>query len=230
MPSELRPLWLWFDLDDTLWDFRSNSAAALRVTFDTQADLNTRFESYDDFAALYHSVNDGLWRQYAMGAIDAPTLKTERFRRVLGLPVNEETHSICRVLNKSYLDVLARQTGLVKGAVATLAALSRRHMIGVLSNGFADTQYLKLYHTPLWRYVTRMVISDETGTPKPDVRLYRHAAQAVGAVPERCVMIGDNPDTDIAGARKAGWRTVHYDPKGRGDISSLPELIPIFLP
>lgn len=44
---------------------------------------------------------------------------------------------------------------------------------------------------------------------KPDPAMFRLAMERVGADrPERCVMIGDNLHTDIAGGRAAGMRTV----------------------
>ncbi len=42
---------------------------------------------------------------------------------------------------------------------------------------------------------------------KPAPMLYRMALQRLGLQPERCLMIGDRPDTDIAGAQKLGMRT-----------------------
>jgi len=42
---------------------------------------------------------------------------------------------------------------------------------------------------------------------KPQPLLYRMALQRLGVAPEHCLMIGDRPDTDIAGAVRLGLRT-----------------------
>lgn len=222
-----RPKWLWFDLDDTLWDFKSNSDTALRQLYDASDVLRSQFDCFEAFSDLYHEVNHELWGLYAEAKITADYLKSERFRRVLGLADNPVSSGLCAALNREYLRLLTLQTRLVDGAEEVLAKLSRLYMIGVLSNGFADTQYHKLYRTPLWRYVQRMVISDEIDCRKPHTRIFRHAERAVGAAPRECLMIGDNPDTDIAGARAAGWQALWLDPAGCGDISSLRQLLPL---
>lgn len=42
---------------------------------------------------------------------------------------------------------------------------------------------------------------------KPNALLYEMAMARLGVVPTDCVMIGDRPDTDIAGAKALGMRT-----------------------
>lgn len=42
---------------------------------------------------------------------------------------------------------------------------------------------------------------------KPHPLLYRMASRQMGLAPEDCVMVGDRPDTDIAGAAALGMRT-----------------------
>lgn len=58
-------------------------------------------------------------------------------------------------------------------------------------------------------YIDIVVLSDDIGVNKPDVRLYRHAMERTGiSDPEAHLMIGDNPSTDIAGALAAGWHAM----------------------
>lgn len=116
-------------------------------------------------------------------------------------------------IDREYLGFLSEQPYLVDGAEGVLENMSKRYMIGVLSNGFIDTQYRKLRYSGLWRYVARTVVSDEAGFQKPDPRLFRYAVAATGAVGTP-VMIGDNPHTDIFGALCAGWQAVWYNPEG----------------
>ncbi len=48
---------------------------------------------------------------------------------------------------------------------------------------------------------------------KPGRHLYRRALEALGAHVSDAIMIGDNPDTDIAGAAALGMEAVLVDPK-----------------
>lgn len=45
-------------------------------------------------------------------------------------------------------------------------------------------------------------------TGKPEARMYEEALHRMGAAPETTAMIGDRIDTDIAGASRAGLRTI----------------------
>ena len=47
---------------------------------------------------------------------------------------------------------------------------------------------------------------------KPGPMLFRRACAVLGVMPDRAVMIGDNPDTDVAGAAAAGMPAILLDP------------------
>jgi putative hydrolase of the HAD superfamily len=51
-------------------------------------------------------------------------------------------------------------------------------------------------------------IADEVGLVKPDVRVFRLAAERLGVAPERCAMVGDRFDRDVRGAHDAGMFTL----------------------
>lgn len=233
--------WIFLDLDDTLFDFRANSAVALRMLYDKYEYILKNFNTYENFQSYYRRHNDRMWYAYHHALIDSETLKRERFERVLrdcerldnaGCPViieDDDTYEygheepvpgemsrLAMELNDYYLDTLAQQKIVTEGAFELLEFLRRRVMIGVLSNGFQEVQYRKLYITGLWRYVQRMVVSDEIGVTKPDSRLFRYAEQETGIAPGEAVMVGDNPDADISGALAAGWQAVYFDRFGKG--------------
>jgi putative hydrolase of the HAD superfamily len=78
-----------------------------------------------------------------------------------------------------------------------------------------------------------IVDSDVVGVAKPDPRIFRIALAAAGARPERAAHVGDMLSTDVAGARAAGVRPLHYDPcglcpgGGHEDVATLTELVPL---
>jgi NagD protein len=49
---------------------------------------------------------------------------------------------------------------------------------------------------------------------KPEVYLFRKALERLGVPAHRAVMVGDNPRTDVAGARRAGICSVWLNPLG----------------
>ena len=56
-----------------------------------------------------------------------------------------------------------------------------------------------------------IIYSAEFGIHKPDPRIFHHAAQCLGAEPGKCLFVGDDPRSDIAGARGAGMEAVWLD-------------------
>lgn len=209
-----RPDWLFFDLDDTIWDFSSNSMKSLRHVYEIFPQLHDGFPTFEAFSDEYHIHNARMWKEFAQGLISSDFIKTERWRLTL-FPETDPLNppAFCRELNTEYLSYLASLPYPVEGAIEVLGRLGNRYMIAGLSNGFADTQYRKLANSGLWRFITRMVVSDEIGITKPHRGIFDYAVEETGAtgIP---VMIGDNADTDILGALKAGWRAVWFNREG----------------
>lgn len=215
--------WIFFDLDDTLFDFSSASILSLRRLWDEDSAVRSRFHTPEAFIDEYHIHNRRMWQLHESGQISADFLKSERFRLTIAPESDDDrTLSEMRRLNDRYLRLLGECDAPVEGAKDLLAKLSGRHLIGVLTNGFTEAQYRKLKSSGLDRYIQRMVISDEIGVQKPDARLFRYAEQATGALPASTLMIGDNPDNDIKGAIDAGWRAIYLDRKDKPFSSSSP--------
>ena len=57
--------------------------------------------------------------------------------------------------------------------------------------------------------------SDEVGLRKPDAGIFRRTLAEAGCAPEAALHVGDDPVSDVAGARGAGLRAVHYVDDGR---------------
>lgn len=213
--------WVFIDLDDTLWDFSANSDVALQKLYRNFDIISGYYPEYEEFDEAYHLKNSELWDLYHHGHIEQEYLKLERFRWLLVRKgyESDDVDVLSAAMNEWYLEELSRCRELVDGAIDLLESLSKRYLIGVLSNGFADVQYRKLQTSGLWRYVQRMVVSDEIGVQKPDRRIFDYALSEVGAEADEVIMIGDNPDADIYGAKSAGWRTIYFNRKGRSSVS-----------
>lgn len=219
----MTPKWIFFDLDDTLFDFSSASLISLRRLWEESHDIRARYDSPEAFIDEYHIHNKRMWQLHESGQITADFLKPERFRLTIYPDSHDdETLKESRRLNDRYLWMLGECNKPAEGAKDILDELSRKYLIGVLTNGFTEVQYRKLRSTGLDRYIQRMVISDEIGIQKPDSRIFRYAEQETGALPETTIMIGDNPDNDIHGAINAGWHAIYLDRKNKPFASDSP--------
>lgn len=206
--------WVWLDLDDTLYDFQAASLIALGKV---HADLNLGrfFRSVDEWIDIYHRHNSALWKLYNRAEITKEFLKMERFRRPLVEAGADDAtaRQLSLQLDPLYLDLLGRAGCTIPGAIELLQSLhSNGFKVGILSNGFTEVQHKKLHSSGIAPYVDCVVLSDEIGINKPDRRLFDYALQKAGTTASAALMIGDNPDTDIAGATAAGWRARLFNP------------------
>lgn len=209
--------YLWFDIDDTLWDMSGNSVIALSAIFGADPTVRRCFgrAGLQAWLDCYHSVNIELWDLYNRGAIDRDYLRLERFARPLrfGGCSEYEAADVAARLDIDYLDRLGACTALVPGAKELLDTLaSNGYRMGLLSNGFKEVQYRKLISGGIDGYFDPIVLSDDIGVNKPDKRLFEYALECAGTDAGASVLIGDNPQTDIVGALAAGWAALWFNP------------------
>ena len=206
--------WIFFDLDDTLWNFSANSEISLRKLYDISPILKKLFKDINQFIDIYHVNNSLMWDFYAQGKVSTNQLKVERWRRTLATRQFEVLTAVCEELDREYLEILARGDIMFPGVKEMLDNLSKKYMLAVLSNGFIKTQYQKLHFSGLEKYITRTIVSEEIGINKPNPKIFRYAVKETGAT-EPFLMVGDNGETDIFGAMKAGWHAIWYNPAER---------------
>lgn len=216
---------VWFDLDDTLWNFTANSDIALDDTY-RHFDLDRYWPDAQAWKDDYHAINSQLWVEYAAGQIDLTYLRMQRFYRpFVGAGMdNVDATRLAGQADTYYLSQLGKLPGLVPGARNLLQRLrDAGFRTGILSNGFNPVQYNKMASSGISDLIDVVVLSDEIGINKPDRRLYDYAMEKAGTTADRCIMIGDNPDTDIAGAIHAGWNTVvWFNPDNKTPGTPLP--------
>lgn len=205
---------VFFDLDHTLWDFRANSRETLNELF-AELHLGTRgVADVAEFIGAYEEINAVLWAQYSVGSMDKEVLRVLRFRNTL-LQFGVKDDKLARTIGHLYIERCPLKKGLVPGAIDLLDHLRGKSMLHIITNGFHETQHTKLASSGLLGYFHNIITSEKAGARKPDPRIFRYALNKARAIAEDSVMIGDDPTTDIAGARNAGMHTVLYDPEGR---------------
>jgi putative hydrolase of the HAD superfamily len=123
---------------------------------------------------------------------------------------------------------------LFPDAADTLAALRAMGLkLGLITNGSERMQSRKIAHLALRPAFDTILISDAEGVSKPDPEIFRRALALLDTEPGCAAFVGDLPDVDIAGARRAGltavWRRdAAHSQRVDADavIDQLAELIP----
>ncbi len=201
---------LFFDLDNTLWDFNANSYDALYDTL-KKMDLLDKIGEYDRYFSIYYEVNDRLWALYRDNKMSKNVLRGLRFEESLELN-NTPMPGMGDVLNDAYLNEMPKQLKLVPGAIKVLDYLHPKYRMAIITNGFREVQADKLLQSGLMKYFDKLFISEEVGAQKPHKKIFEHAVKSMNAPKKKSLMIGDSWDADIVGAMQFGMDQVYYCP------------------
>ena len=194
---------LFFDLDDTLWDFQANANESLREVFD-KYHLEKYFDGFEHFFSLYIERNIELWELYRQGKTTKAKLNKERFLYPLR-QVGENNEDLANSFGNDFLRISPTKTHLVKGARETLEYLSENnYSLSIISNGFPELQYDKMKNTGIEKFFDKVFLSESVGKHKPHRDIFDYAVKSSNARKKQSLMIGDNWEADIVGARLAG--------------------------
>lgn len=195
---------IFFDLDHTLWDFEKNSALAFQKVFEThkiQIDLT-------QFLKVYEPINLKYWKLYRDEQVTKQQLRRGRFNdafSLLDLYFSEEVIDELAVL---YIDYLPHNNHLFPGAIELLDYLKQKYKLHIITNGFEEVQYKKLSNSKIDGFFNTVTNSESVGVKKPNPKIFHFALDQAKTLPEKSVMIGDNFEADIQGAKAVGMHTV----------------------
>lgn len=200
---------IFFDLDNTLWDFKKNSREVLLYLFEEHHIEKNLSIGFDEFIDIYENQNAQLWEKYHLQKITKEELRIQRFNNTfLHFGANEE--ELSRAWSDKYVKLSPYKTHLIEGTLDVLNYLKNNYHLHLITNGFKEVQHIKLHETGLKSHFKQIIISEEHNLSKPDTKLFELAEQLSNSQKNECVMIGDNYDTDIIGAVNAGWKAIHF--------------------
>jgi 2-haloacid dehalogenase len=199
---------LFFDADDTLFDYPTAERAALNTAmrhFGIEVDEEQLLRSY-------RAHNADVWKAYERGEMSQLALRAERFRR---LKAELQLHALEEEMASAlYLDTLSEQAHVFEGAEDFVAELAPRWPLAMITNGIASVQRRRFAKAPLVAHFSSIVISEEAGCAKPDPRIFEPAYAALGVDARTVLFIGDSVTSDMAAARNAGMDFCWYNPSG----------------
>jgi putative hydrolase of the HAD superfamily len=196
-----------FDLDETLLDRRGSLdayARRLRSEFDSRAS-----SALDAFVAEFHRLD-----------ADGKTPRTQFFELLASrllpmLSAGEIQHHF-----ESYAWQCPQ---LFPGVADMLLELEAQGLkLGVITNGGEASQMAKITNSGLSDLIDCFVISATFGARKPDRSIFEHMAVRLGIDPAQSWFVGDDPRSDIWGAKQCGYRTAWIDRYSRWPMDLAP--------
>jgi putative hydrolase of the HAD superfamily len=202
---------IFFDLDHTIWDFDRNAEEALQELFVLHELESLGLASASEFIATYTQNNHALWADYHLGKIDKETLRQTRFKKTftdLGLAPDV----IPLTFEDAYVKLCPTKTNLFPHAHETLTYLQDKYTLHLITNGFRESQDIKLQGSGLIKYFQHIIISEEVGFNKPHQGIFEHALNLAGATKKESLMIGDSLEADVYGALNFGMDAIYFNP------------------
>ena len=194
---------LLLDLDHTLWDFDANCETTLNRLY-IQYDLkNEGIPSKKQFLKQYLKVNNKLWKLYNESKITKTGMREIRFGDVLSY-FGIDNKELGLALGDQYLEECPRSGQLIDGALEFLDKVKETYQLVIITNGFEKTQQIKIESSGLANYFSKVFTSESTGFKKPDPRFFINVLESINVEKSKCLVIGDNPMSDILGAKRMG--------------------------
>jgi len=201
---------IFFDLDHTLWDFERSAEETKREMFETLKLKDRGIESYDTFREKYVGINLALWALYREDKIGKEDLNFRRFYDTLCL-FGIDDRSLGQAMASGFIEGISTKTYLFPKAIETLEYLYPKYPLHIITNGFDDVQFSKLKNSGMDRFFTSVITSEEAGSKKPDAEIFQYSLRKTGALASESLMVGDDLEVDMAGARQIGIDQIYVN-------------------
>lgn len=202
---------IFFDLDRTLWDFDATAQEAFE-------DIYTRFNLKDKgiknvniFKEYYNHHNEILWTQYRKGRLTKEVLRGLRFHLTLK-EFDIIDDDLAQQIGAHYVKISPLIVNLFPNTYEILDYLQTKYQLHIITNGFSEVQFTKLKASDLEKYFDKVITSEKADVKKPDAKIFLYALSKADANIEESIMIGDDLEVDILGARNMGMDQVFFDP------------------
>ncbi|SFR89593.1 putative hydrolase of the HAD superfamily [Halomicrobium zhouii] len=188
-----------FDLDGTLVHFDRAYDRILAEAFDQHLSVTDdgHLDAYDEaFFAAFDALEADPYDTGVAALADHPDVEPELDHDELVATIREAEYAA------SFVPDAAR------ACLAELAA-DDHTTLAVVTDGVGDWQRAKLDHHGLTEYFDEVIVSYDVGGHKTDGAPYDEIRDRLDA--DEYVMVGDDYESDVEGARAAGFVPIHYE-------------------
>lgn len=206
---------LFFDADDTLFDFKKSENFALdKLMSSIDTDLE---KSY--CIEIYKEINNNIWKEFEQNLISSDELKIERFKRFADkINLSQDP----KILSNMYVNFLAEASFIYKETEELLSYLYKKYKIVIITNGLTSVQNKRIKESIIKDYFDAVIISDEIKIAKPDPKIFDYALNVINHTNKESVLvIGDSLSSDVKGGINAGIDTCWFNPNNKKNNSSL---------
>ncbi len=202
---------IFFDLDHTLWDFETNSRETLFELFDHFNLVELGIPNAQLLYDTYARINEYYWGLYRQHLVSKSRLREERFTKTFE-EFGIAAHEIPPTLPDTYIARCPLKAALMPNAVEVLEFLKKNYQLHIITNGFKETQSMKMRSSGIEHFFKIIIFSEDAGYQKPHPAIFRKAVNDAKCKIHQAIFVGDNLDADIIGSRNFGMDQVFYNP------------------
>ncbi|MCU0896560.1 MAG: HAD family hydrolase [Burkholderiales bacterium] len=184
------------DLDDTLWPLRPVLERAEQA-------LARWFAASAPAVLAAYPTRESMWalRTEVAAAMPGGAHDVTRIRRATIAAALARSGADAALADEAMDVFLAERNAVTPfpDALPALERIARRYPVAAVSNGNADLARIGIAH--LFRFSHSAA---DAGVGKPDAAIFLTAVARLGARPAEVLHVGDDPDLDVLGARRAG--------------------------
>ena len=198
---------IFFDLDHTLWDFEKNSALTFKkILEENQVNVNS-----NDFLAIYMPINMAYWKLYREEKVTKTELRFQRLKKTFDSLNFDVSDKLIDTLSEEYIKHLSTFNHVFPHTYEILDYLKPKYKLHIITNGFQEIQDKKLRKANLYDYFEQIINSEMAGVKKPNPYIFQMALNLAKTEAKNSVMIGDNLEADIMGAKAVGFHALHFN-------------------
>ncbi len=201
--------YIFFDLDETLFDFPLAERLAITETF-TELGIDPTEENIERYSRINRLCWDGLER----GELTRERLVILRFEMLFSELSRADLSP--DVAQRLYENALGGQHPFIEGAEDVLSELCENYELYAVTNGLYSVQSRRIKDAELDRFFKGYFISEKLGYSKPDRRFFDAAFATLPCFDKNeAIVVGDSLQSDILGAKNAGLKSCLYNPKSK---------------
>jgi len=204
---------VFFDLDDTLWDFEATMKTAYHQFGEYLHEMNLPHAAVvmNDVKKVKPRMDVIVAKQQTLTTfIDYTSIRRELHKTVfreLGTPLEEHVET---TIHEKWLVLRAASAHFFPGVIELLQWLKQEGIIiGAVTNGNADIRHIPHLPQDLFNFQVNPEIASAN---KPQPEMYLQAANLAGITDmSEILFVGDNFENDVKGPKLVGMQTVFLD-------------------
>lgn len=203
-----------FDLDNTLYDYDLCHDKALKEVLDYLITINDEF-IFEELLSIYEQISNDL--KYELKMTASSHNKAIYFKQLiekLNLSYNHHSH-IHQLYWKTFYNTMTPFSN-----VEPFIRYNKNNgiKIGIITDYETEYQIEKLKKLDLLKHIDIIITSEEVGIEKPSYKIFEHVLNKMNLKNDQVIMIGDNYEKDIIGAKN--MNIISYWMTNKNDLNS----------